>query len=140
MLTDAERAWLYNNGAGRNYSGVVGATAYTYGDAAHSHAVTSLSNGKSYEYDANGNPSTRPIGQSGHRQIKRIIGTDTYLLLYDAENRLWKVCQDTTRNPGTCDTSEKIAELTYDGDGKRVKSVIGSQTTLYASPTFARLS
>ncbi len=36
--------------------------SYTYGDASHAHAVTSLSNGNSYQYDPNGNMSIRQVG------------------------------------------------------------------------------
>lgn len=35
---------------------------YSYNDSAHKHAVTSLSNGDSYEYDDNGNMITRVEG------------------------------------------------------------------------------
>jgi hypothetical protein len=54
------------------------------GDNAPAHAVTSLSKGNSYTYDANGN------------QIKRIIGADTYDLKYDAEKRLVEVKKNGT--------------------------------------------
>jgi RHS repeat-associated protein/CSLREA domain-containing protein len=53
--------------------------AYTYGDSAHAHAVTSLSNGNSYQYDANGN------------QTMRNINGQIFTLSYDAENRLVSV-------------------------------------------------
>jgi uncharacterized protein RhaS with RHS repeats len=93
---------------------------YVYGDSAHAHAVTAVSNGvadsNTYQYDANGN------------QTKRIIGADSYLLAYDAENRLVKVCKDTSSN-GVCETSEEVAKFTYDADGKRVKSLLGSETS-----------
>lgn len=52
---------------------------YTYGDTAHIHAATALSNGNSYGYDANGNMTARTVdGQ-------------VFDLAYDAENRLTSV-------------------------------------------------
>jgi RHS repeat-associated protein len=87
-------------------------TALEYGDASHKHAVSS-SGGNSYEYDANGNMSIRTI----------VSGADagSYELLYDAENRLVEVKKD----------SVSIAQFTYDGDGKRVKSVMNGETILF---------
>jgi RHS repeat-associated protein len=79
-----------------------------YLDSNHVHAVTDAG-GNSYQYDANGN------------QITRIIGSDTYTLIYDAENRLVEVKKNNTT----------IAQFTFDGDGRRVKSVIGGETTLF---------
>ena len=52
---------------------------YTYGSSSHKHAVTSTSGGGSYSYDANGN------------QTSHTVGSQTYTLLYDAENRLVQV-------------------------------------------------
>jgi RHS repeat-associated protein len=118
VLDDDERTWLYNYGNGRNYAGVSMGTIYTYGNAAHPHAVSALTNGNAYEYDLNGN------------QTKRVVGTETYLLFYDAENRLSKVCKDTSNN-GSCDSGEEIAKFYYDADGRRVKSIIGDETTLF---------
>ena len=69
--------------------------------------MTSLSNGNTYGYDANGN------------QTSRTIGGTAYALSYDAENRLVKV---------TWSVSNKM-EFTFDGDGNRVKSVLNSSTT-----------
>ncbi len=80
-----------------------------YNDTAHKHAVTHIGTDQRYWYDANGN------------QIKRIVGPDTYDLVYDAENRLSQVKKNNT----------VIATFTYDGDGNRVKSVIGSETTVF---------
>jgi RHS repeat-associated protein len=63
--------------------------------------------------------------------IKRVVGGQTVALAYDAENRLVKVCQDTS-DDGICDVGETvIAQFTYDGDGKRVKSEMGSETILF---------
>ncbi len=78
-----------------------------------------LSNGNSYTYDANGN------------QIKRTIGSNVHALEYDAENRLVKVCQDTSNN-GACDSGETvIASFVYDGDGRQVKSTVNGVVTTF---------
>ncbi len=62
------------------------------------HAVASKSGGKTYSYDCNGN----------------MIGRGNQTLIYDAENRLVEVQEN----------SVTMAEYTYDGDGNRVKSVV----------------
>ncbi len=70
------------------------------------HAV-SAAGSNSYSYDENGNMTGRNIG-----------GTN-YTLSYDAENRLTNVSGGAT------------ATFTYNGDGNRVKSTVGSTTTAY---------
>jgi RHS repeat-associated protein len=75
----------------------------------HPHAVTSA-NASVYAYDANGNQTTRTFG------------SDHFDLVYDAENRLVEV----QKNDAT------IALFTFDGDGKRVKSVMDGETILFA--------
>ena len=52
---------------------------YTYGDTKHDHAVTSLSNGNSYAYDANGN------------MTYRLVNGQAFNLAYDSENRIVQV-------------------------------------------------
>ena len=83
----AATGWAYN--------------AYAYTDPAHpgkagtsSHAVTSLSNGDSYQYDANGN------------MISRIESGVTYTQEFDIENRLVSV---------TVNNTQKV-KFIYDGD------------------------
>ncbi|MDZ4241569.1 MAG: toxin TcdB middle/N-terminal domain-containing protein [Candidatus Omnitrophota bacterium] len=76
---------------------------YTYGqNGAGPHAVTSLSDGSVFQYDANGNMTVRQQG-----------GVMTEYL-YDAENRLAEVRRD----------SELVAKFEYDGDGGRTKKIL----------------
>jgi len=79
-----------------------------YNDANHVHAVSDAGS-NSYSYDANGN------------QTIRVIGNDTFNLSYDTENRLVEVKKNNTT----------IALFTYDGDGRRVKSVADGETILF---------
>jgi len=67
-----------------------------------------------YAYDCNGNQTTRTVGG------------ETYDLAYDAEGHLVTV----TKGGNT------VASFTYDGDGKRVKAVEGSETILFVGAHF----
>ena len=64
--------------------------------------------GKSFTYDCNGNMTGRTIS-----------GT-TYTLGYDAENRMVKASWESNTN-----------DYKYDGNGARVKSVVGGVTTVF---------
>jgi RHS repeat-associated protein len=85
---------------------------YTYGSSDHAHAVTETS-GKSYGYDANGN------------QISRVIGSITYTLSYDAENRLVSVSW-------AIGSTNHSMTFVFDGDGSRVRSTLDGTTTTFA--------
>jgi YD repeat-containing protein len=106
--TYSQKSYSYNAiGNITNFEG----TAYYYQDSAHKHAVTHLggtsSSYQKYWYDANGNQTTRKVG------------SNTYNLAYDAENRLTSV------------SGAASATFVYDGDGNRVKATFGSVTTVY---------
>jgi RHS repeat-associated protein len=64
-----------------------------------------------FQYDVIGNMITRDVGSS-------------YSLAYDAENRLTGV------------TGSTNASFLYDGDGNRVKGIVGSTTTIYIGNYF----
>jgi RHS repeat-associated protein len=100
LLNADERGWLYNNGNGQTYGDLGSGTTYTYGDANHDHAVTSLSTGETYTYDANGN------------MITRVEGGLTYNQTFDAENRLISVA-----------VSGQTTQFVYDSDGNLVKKI-----------------
>jgi RHS repeat-associated protein len=77
---------------------------YSYGDGAHIHAVTS-DGLQSYNYDANGNMT----GSSSGRKIS------------------W----NQTNQPVSVTSGGVTETYGYDGDGVRVKKVVGSTTTIY---------
>jgi RHS repeat-associated protein/uncharacterized repeat protein (TIGR01451 family) len=112
ILTQSEITWLYNNGNGRSYSEINPSpgtpdVSYTYGDLAHVHAVTSLSTGESYTYDANGN------------MICRVENGITYKQDYNFENLLSAV--HIMNGSCTSGTEIETTSFVYDGDGNLVK-------------------
>ena len=105
-LAPYNESYTYNATTG-NLASKAGVT-YTY-DPNHPHAVASLSNGRTYQHDLNGN------------QVTRNIGSDSFILVYDAENRLVEGKKN----------GKPIAPFPYDGDGKGVKGVMGGETILF---------
>ncbi|MBN1890597.1 MAG: DUF11 domain-containing protein [Thermoflexales bacterium] len=95
-----------------------GEVTYTYADKPgdpRPHAVTDLSDGSHFEYDANGNMTLRV--EVGPTQ------TLTYEQEFDVENRLVAV----TARGGV----EAVTRFYYDGDGARVAQVTQAGTTIY---------
>ena len=85
------------------------------------HAVRSLSNGSTFQYDLNGNMTQR-VEVSGTQRI-------TYTQGWDVENRLVAVTKTVT-------TSVQVSNFYYDADGKRVKRVDVSGTVAYVEPHY----
>lgn len=69
-------------------------------------------------YHARGTRTGR--GANGN-QTTRVIGSDTFTLIYDAENRLVEVKKN----------SVSIAAFVYDGDGKRVVQTVNGVETYF---------
>ena len=87
------------------------------GLVAHKHAVTALSTGESYTYDANGN------------MITRVEGGQTYTQTFDAENRLISVA-----------VGGQTTSFIYDGDGNLVKKIYpNGSKTLYVGGIYEGL-
>ena len=89
-----------------------GGVSYTYGDSSHAHAATNLSDGSSFQYDANGN------------MTQRTVNGQTYNLSYDAENRLTGVSGAST------------ASFIYNGNGQRVVSTVAGLAVVYVGEYF----
>ncbi len=81
-------------------------------------ATTATNDDNSYVYDANGNMITCTVLSP---TVQNPNNKDVFNLSYDAENRLTQVKKNNVT----------IATFVYDGDGKRVKSVMGSETILF---------
>jgi RHS repeat-associated protein len=109
-LNGVTETYQYNSTTG-NLSNKAG-LGLQYNDANHVHAATNA-NSNAYQYDSNGN------------QTSRTIGGNNYTLGYDAENRLVSVTGPSLN-----------AQFTYDGDGRRVKSVVNGETILFVGGHF----
>lgn len=91
----------------------------TYGYGTKPHAVTSLSNGTTFEYDANGN------------MVKKTeTGNIVTQYSYDTENRLTKVDKN----------GQNIALYYYDGDGGRTKTIVNGVITTFVGALYEETS
>ena len=82
------------------------------GDYSQGYSYDPLTDGGSFQYDANGN------------MTQRVVNGQTYNLAYDAENRLTGVSGAST------------ASFTYNGDGERVVSTVGGAVVVYVGEYF----
>jgi YD repeat-containing protein len=94
--------------------------AENYGNSTHPHAVTGLSDGSSYTYDANGsmisrtrNGVTTTFTYNGDREapLERSVRGNKLVMVQEGGNT--------------------IAQFVYDGDGNRVQSTINAVTTRF---------
>ncbi|MCL4506710.1 MAG: hypothetical protein M1434_11110 [Chloroflexi bacterium] len=86
---------------------------YSYTNALHKHAVTALSNGSLFQYDANGN------------MTQRVEGGVTYTQTWDSDNRLASVTK-----------GSQTTSYFYDADGALVRKVEPRGMTVYAGADY----
>lgn len=100
------------DGATGNLTSKAGVTL-SYTNSSHKHAVSSTSNGRTYNYDLNGNLTSQ------------VEGSTTYSFTYDSANHL------TVISGGGISGS-----YLYDGDGNRVIAKVGNDTNIYIGNYF----
>ncbi len=107
----ASESYGYNGTTG-NLTSKAGVTL-NYTNSNHKHAVSSTSNGKAYNYDQNGNLTSR------------VESSTTFSFTYDSANYL------TAISGGGISGSYR-----YDGDGNRVIAKVGNDTNIYIGNYF----
>jgi YD repeat-containing protein len=94
---------------------------YSFTDPAYKHALTALSNGSSYQYDADGN------------MTQRIEGGATYTQTFNAENRLVSVLVQIVHE------ADQTTQFVYDGGGNLVKQINQDGTRCARDDLYRRL-
>ncbi len=105
--------YAYNTSTGNLES--KGGVTYAY-NSGHAHAVSSLSNGNSYSYDANGNMTNRTVG--GYASV----------LNYDAEGRLVSVTGSVPPPPTATQTPVPTATVTQKPTITRTPTLTATRT------------